>query len=73
MTRRLDVRVDPDLCVGNAMCRALAERTFVADESGQSVVADPGAEPLEAILQAAEDCPMSAISVTDADTGEQLA
>lgn len=73
MSRRITVHVDHDVCVGNAMCRALAPNVFVADENGLSVVADPTAEPLEKILEAAADCPVGAISVEDAETNEQIA
>jgi ferredoxin len=72
MARRIVVRVDHDLCVGNAMCRAVAANVFVSDENGQSVVADPGAEPLERILEAAAGCPVGAISVEDAEKHESL-
>ena len=72
MSRRVAAHVDQDVCVGNAMCRALAAQVFVADANGQSVVADPVAAPLEMILQAAADCPVAAISVEDAQTHERL-
>jgi hypothetical protein len=54
------------------MCRAVAGNVFVSDPNGQSVVADPTAEPLERILEAAADCPVGAIIVEDAETREQL-
>jgi ferredoxin len=72
VSRRVIVRVDHDVCVGNAMCRAVAGNVFVSDPNGQSVVADPTAEPLERILEAAADCPVGAIIVEDAETREQL-
>lgn len=72
MSRRVIVRVDDDICVGNAMCRAVAGSVFVAAENGQSVVADQDAAPLEAILEAAANCPVGAISVEDAETHEHL-
>jgi ferredoxin len=58
MNRRVVVRVDHDVCVGNAMCRAVAGNVFVSDPNG--------------ILEAAADCPVGAISVEDAETHEQL-
>jgi ferredoxin len=71
MTRRFGVRVDPDRCVGNAMCRAALPDVFVEDANGQSVVV--GAPPtLAAALEAAADCPVGAILVEDADTGEPI-
>jgi ferredoxin len=55
--RRFTVRVDHDVCVGNPTCRAAAPKVFVADSNGQSVVADPEAESLETVLEAAASCP----------------
>ena len=72
MARRLRVRVDHDVCVGNAMCVTIATKAFRLDDNRQSEVADPAAESEEAILEAAENCPVSAIHVEDAETGEQL-
>jgi ferredoxin len=45
---------------------------FQLNDNRQSEAVDPGAETLEKILEAAENCPVSAIFVEDADTGEQL-
>lgn len=72
MARRITVRVDHDLCVGNGMCRAIAPRGFAEDENGHSIAADPNAESLATILEAAASCPVSAITVKDADTGEEV-
>jgi len=54
------------------MCRAIAPKGFVEEADGQSSAGDPNAEPLESILEAAASCPVSAIMVTDAVTGEEL-
>ncbi len=35
-------------------------------------VLDPAGDPLETVLEAAEGCPTMAITVFEADTGEQL-
>ncbi len=72
MARNLRIRVDHDVCVGNAMCETIAPRVFRLNENRQSEVADPAADSVEKILEAAENCPVSAIFVEDADTGEQL-
>ena len=72
MTRRIAVSVDHELCVGNGMCRGIAPQAFVEVQDGQSSPGDPNAEPLETVLEAAANCPVSAITVTDADTGEEL-
>jgi ferredoxin len=70
--RRFIVKVDQDLCVGNAMCRATAPKVFVEDANGLTTVADSEAESLETVLEAADNCPVAAISVEDAETGEPL-
>lgn len=72
MTRQIAVSVDQALCVGNGMCRAIAPEAFVEEEDGQSTPGDPNAEPLDSVLEAAASCPVGAITVTDADTGEEL-
>ena len=72
MTRKLRVRVDHDICVGNAMCVALATKTFALNEDRQSEAVDPQGDTMELILEAAENCPVSAITVEDEETGETL-
>ena len=72
MTRRLRIAVDHAVCVGNAMCAATAPGVFEHDENRQSVPVDPEGDSCEVILEAAANCPVSAITVEDADTGERL-
>lgn len=66
------IRVNHDLCVGNAMCRSLAPAAFLADENGQSVVADTHSESIDDLFEAAALCPVSAISLEDTTTGREL-
>jgi len=54
------------------MCETIAPKVFRLNENRQSEVVDPGVDSLEKILEAAENCPVSAIFVEDAETGEQL-
>jgi ferredoxin len=72
LTRKLRVRVDHDTCVGNAMCEALVPKVFRLNDNRQSEAIDPAGDTVEKILEAAENCPVSAILVEDAETGEQL-
>jgi len=72
MAGKLKVTVDLDVCVGNAMCPHIAGKTFQLNDDRQSKVIDPDGEPREVVLEAAEACPVSAITVADAETGEQL-
>ena len=72
MARKLTVSVDHNMCVGNAMCETIATKVFVLNDDRQSVAGDPTLDTEEDILEAAENCPESAIKVVDADTGETL-
>ncbi len=72
MARKLKVWVDHQACVGNAMCELIAPKVFRLNDNRQSEVADPTADTEAKILEAAENCPVSAIFVEDAETGEQL-
>ena len=59
----LDVRVDRARCIATKSCIHAAPGVFELDDVRISTVRDPNAEPLEAIVEAAENCPTSAISV----------
>ncbi len=72
MARKLKITVNPNVCVGNAMCETYATKTFALNDDRQSSVINPEGDPEELVLEAAENCPVSAITVSDADTGEQL-
>ena len=72
MARNLLVRVDHNVCVGNAMCETFAPHVFRLNDNRQSEAVDPAGDSEEKILEAAANCPVSAITVKDAETGEQL-
>ena len=67
----LEVRVDRSRCIGTKSCVYAAPGTFELDDQLISTVVDPTADPLDAVLEAAEVCPTGAISVFR--DGEQLA
>jgi len=72
LARKLKVWVDKHACVGNAMCESIAPKVFRLNEDRQSEAVDSSADSEEKILEAAENCPVSAIFVEDAETGERL-
>jgi len=72
MARKISVSVDHDVCVGNAMCVTIAAKAFALNDDRQSIPADPDSDTEEVIMDAAENCPVAAITVTAANTGEQL-
>jgi ferredoxin len=49
-----------------------ATKTFALNANRQSEVVDPAGDAELVVLEAAENCPVSAITVEDADTGERL-
>jgi ferredoxin len=59
--------VDRDLCIGCGLCAAICPDVFEMDGEGKSVViADPVPPASEAEAQdAAEQCPVGAITLTD--------
>jgi ferredoxin len=71
MSRKLRVWVHHTACVGNSMCETIATRSFRLNEKRQSEAIDPLGDDEAAILEAAENCPVSAIFVEDAKTGER--
>ncbi len=70
--QQVSASVDHMRCVSNAMCLAIAPGVFAHNEQRQSEVVDPSGGSAEDIIEAAENCPTSAITVTDAVTGEVL-
>ncbi len=72
MSAQYDVAVDRDTCIGSGMCRNTAPAVFTADTGGQTTATSPVAAD-EEVLDAAETCPVEAITVTDATSGEVLA
>jgi ferredoxin len=70
---RYEAAVDPDLCTGAQMCVSVAPHAFTFDTEEFHSRAEVGAFPDDdAVREAAENCPVEAITLRDADTGVQL-
>jgi ferredoxin len=68
-------RIEIDLlaCVGFAECTKTAPGVFRLDEfANQSSVVDPNGADDETVFRAAEACPVSAISLYDASSGQRV-
>ena len=72
MARKLRVWVDYNVCVSNAMCTTIAPKVFALNDHRQSEPVNPKGDTVEKILDAAENCPVSAIIVEDTATRERL-
>jgi ferredoxin len=68
----LKVSVDKSLCVSNMWCVRSLPSVFRTDNRGQSEAFESGGATEAEIVDAAFGCPVSAISVTNARTGEDL-
>ena len=64
MSGKLRVAVDHDTCVGNAACTRRAPGVFQLNSNMQSEVIDPAGAAPDLVLAAAENCPVSAITVS---------
>ena len=72
MARKVRITVDHNVCVGNTLCVTIAPKVFVLNEQRQSEAVNLAGDTVEKILEAAENCPVSAIIVEDAETGDRL-
>jgi ferredoxin len=70
--RRIRISVDQNKCVGSTTCINTARATFALDKAGKSSVINPQGDAEEIVIEAAEGCPVGAITVEDAETGERL-
>jgi ferredoxin len=66
------VAVDRTACIGASVCANYAPGVFEL-KAGKSSPRASTTEPDDAVLDAAETCPVSAITVHDAGTGALLA
>jgi ferredoxin len=57
--------VDRELCMGSGMCIVYAPSTFAHDDETKAVVIDPEGDPIDAIRNAVQACPTSAIRLVD--------
>ncbi|WP_018831861.1 ferredoxin [Salinispora tropica] len=69
---RWTVTVDREACIGTGVCAGAAPRQIEIRAGKASVLASESA-PDEAVIDAADMCPMSAITVRDAASGALLA
>ncbi len=69
---RIAIEVDRALCYGFGDCVDSAPGVFERDEESKSIVVDPDAQDKDDIVLAAQDCPVDAITILDAETGEQI-
>ena len=67
----LEIRIDPEKCMGSGNCSFWAPATFELGDDGIATVMDPDGDPEEKVVVAAKGCPTQAIAVLK--DGQQLA
>ena len=60
---RIRIVVDRGLCIGSGDCVDTAPDVFQLDGEDKAVVIDPDGSPLDVVIEAAGNCPVSAILV----------
>jgi len=60
---RIRIEVDRGLCIGSGDCVDTAPGVFELDEDDKARVIDPDGEPYDLVLEAAGNCPVTAIFV----------
>ncbi len=66
------IEIDRNLCIGDGACVGEAPNTFEMDADNIAIIKDAAGHTDEEILQAAQVCPVDAIILTDAKTGEKI-
>ncbi|HET7147448.1 MAG TPA: DnaJ domain-containing protein [Candidatus Nitrosopolaris sp.] len=73
---RLQITIEPSLCLAFGSCETLAPRVFVLEKNKRINpkvrVESETAATFESILAAAQTCPTKAIKIVDRYTGEQI-
>lgn len=69
---KLKITIDRDECIGDGACVDDAPNTFSLDDEDKAKVADVPGDDQDAILAAAQSCPVDCITVVDEESGKQL-
>jgi ferredoxin len=66
------VEVDPGTCIGSGICAGTAPKHFEVID-GVSHPVRPETDPADEAIDAAESCPVEAITIREKSTGRTLA
>jgi ferredoxin len=72
MTERWKVTVEPDRCIGSGICVGTAPDRFAFNDEQRSRPVNDLVDADETVRDAAASCPVEAIRLTDADTGQPV-
>lgn len=66
------IEIDRDTCIGDQLCCNDAPNTFAMDDEDKAKVINPEGDSVETILQAAKNCPVDCIHVTECASGKKV-
>ena len=69
-TEGLVIEIDRELCYGFGDCVSSAPAVFELDDDEKAIVIDPNGAGRDDLVEAAANCPVNAITIRDAATGE---
>ena len=72
MTELWTVEVDTAVCVGSGLCAANAPECFSLDTSGRARQPEAPVVAADEVLEAAENCPATAITLRRTTGGEEI-
>ena len=64
------IEIDRELCYGFGDCVSTAPDVFELDDDEKAVVIDPNGAARDDLVEAAANCPVMAITIREASTGE---
>ncbi|MFD9906931.1 ferredoxin [Streptomyces sp. NPDC059063] len=70
MGDRWRVEVDRSVCIGSGMCVSTVPGAFALDAARQSHATEPEIDAADEVMEAAEGCPVEAITIALAGSGE---
>jgi len=68
----LVIEIDRELCYGFGDCVSSAPNVFELDDDEKAVVIDPNGAARDDLIDAAANCPVTAITIRDASTGAEV-
>jgi ferredoxin len=68
----LVIEIDRELCYGFGDCVATTPAVFALDDEEKAIVVDANAGSKDDLTEAAANCPVMAITIRDASTGEEV-
>jgi ferredoxin len=66
------VLIDRDVCVADGLCSDKAPDVFELDDEGKPIFKNPDTKWPENLIWIARNCPVEAVTIIDAETGERV-